>query len=436
MASTLENALRLVKPGEMVVSLTEILDKLGDKITAEDRQQLLIAMLSPRREKVQPGDLISSDVLNQILADVDDLHVRIAKLENNGTTPTTLRIIRIEGPTPIRVGSRVTVIGENFSVPGARNNVSVDTAPAMPINNACTPTQLVFDMPDPGIGQTGRKVTLNVINADSQAASLQFQLEPMLIIPTGTLIVRYITPAASSGNLVAGLYDFGFRLIADVDQDAYIQLNASSSAATWDGVLFDPLGTTDYTKPVMLARASGTHFERDFIVRVTAPSAGSTVISVGATEITAGTQVNPAPSQPLNLAIGQPVPVPENRVAVNYLATSSNVTFEGGTAVFTRNTIGRIDFEVLFNNLGTGGGVVTAFTPTFELKSSGTNNWLKGLQTGTEISISGPQGNGTTGLRLTPPNAASNTELLLTISGQPSGGAPVNVTYRVPLRTN
>lgn len=298
MATTLTDALRLVKPGEMVVSLTDILDKLGNKITADERDQLLIAMLSPRREKVQPGDLITTDLVNQILAYIGDIQVRVEKLENSSTIPSTFRIIRIDGPTPIRVGSRVTAVGENFSVPGARNSVSVNTAPATPINNACTATQLVFDMPDPGIGQTGRKVTLSVINADGQTASLQFQLEPMLIIPTGTLIVRYITPPAGSGNLAPGLYDFGFRLIADVDQDAYIQLNASSSAATWAGVLVDPLGATDYTKPVLLARASGTHFERDFIVRVTAPSTGTAVISVGATEMTAGTQVNPAPSQP------------------------------------------------------------------------------------------------------------------------------------------
>lgn len=83
MASTLENALRLVKPGEMVVSLTDILDKLGDKITPAEREQLLIAMLSPRREKVQPGDLISSDLLNVILADIADIKVQLAVLQKS-----------------------------------------------------------------------------------------------------------------------------------------------------------------------------------------------------------------------------------------------------------------------------------------------------------------------------------------------------------------
>jgi len=55
MASTLENALRLVKPGEMVVSLTDILDKLGNKITAEEKEQLLIDREIEKLEKFFGG---------------------------------------------------------------------------------------------------------------------------------------------------------------------------------------------------------------------------------------------------------------------------------------------------------------------------------------------------------------------------------------------
>lgn len=390
--------------------------------------------------EVKAGDLITAELMNQVLDDIAKLQVRVDELALQVSTPilSIFRIDRTDGLQPIRVGCRVTVTGLNFTIPGSRNSVYVDTAPANPIDNASTPTQLVFDMPNPGIGQTGRQATLSVTNADGQKGLLQFQLEPALIIPTGNLIVRYTTPPANSTNttLASGPSDFGFKLIADVDQNASVQLSATSSTAGWGVLLVDPQGKTDFSKPIPLSRATGTHFERDFIVRVAVPSAGSSVINVGATEVTVGTHVNPAPVQPLNLAIGQPVPVPENRVAVNFASTSDKVSFEGGTAVFTRNTLGRIDFNVFFNNLGTSGGVATIFTPTFDLKSNDASIWQKGVQTGVQITISGPGGNGNTGLRITPPDIASSAELLLTVSGQPTGGTPVNVTYRVPLRVD
>ncbi|MCA3141052.1 MAG: hypothetical protein ACK5YW_09175 [Betaproteobacteria bacterium] len=85
MASPLENALRLVRPGEMVVPVSDILDKLGSKLTATEKEQLLIAILSRRTDQVKPGDLITAGLLNQLLADVADLQVRVLSLQSIAT---------------------------------------------------------------------------------------------------------------------------------------------------------------------------------------------------------------------------------------------------------------------------------------------------------------------------------------------------------------
>src|SRR3970282_262024 len=149
MASTLENALRWVKPGEMVVSITDILDKLGNKITAEEKEQLLIAMLSPRREKVQPGDLITTDLANQILADIADLQVRVAYLESSD--PSSGLVINAFDPAAdVHVGDRLTIKGAGFSVPPERNIVLVGNTPVQFFNTvASDPYNLVFEVPDP-----------------------------------------------------------------------------------------------------------------------------------------------------------------------------------------------------------------------------------------------------------------------------------------------
>ena len=396
-------------------------------------QQSGVLTLAAIPGNVKPGDLITADFMNQILLHLANLETRVSDLE---TGISTLRIFRIDGPQPIRVGSRVTVAGENFSVPGSRNSVSVNAKPATPIDNASTDKKLVFDMPDPGIGNTGRSVMLNVMNADGQSALLQFQLEPALIIPIGSLAVKYVTPPAGS-KITSGNYDFGFKLIADVDQDSQVQLSAMSTESGWISALIDSQTGNAITQPIKLLRASGTHFEQDFIVRVTVPGTGTTasVISIGATEITAGTRVNPALYQTLPLKINQPVPVPEERVAVALLGTSTNVTYRGGTAVFQQNKMGQIDFEIVLSNLRTDVAATTNFDLHVFLEGFGASAWRLGDLSQSGLQIAGPKGKGNTSITLTPPSAASNAVLLFTISGTPSVGLPVNVTYRIPLQS-
>lgn len=431
----LSNAI-LATPSTLVVPLSAIIDRLQGKLSAADLNALLLSVTGTVKSQVQPGDLISAELMNEVLAAISDLQLRVGHLESIGTTAQTLRILRIDGALPIRVGNRVTAVGEDFSVPASRNSVSVNATSVTPVDNASTTTALVFDMPDPGIGQGGRQVTLHLTNAIGQTASFNFQLEPALSAPRGDLSVSYITAPTGGATLSEGSYDFVYRLIANVDQNASVLISATASSTGWATSLIDPLGVTDFTRPITLPRSQGTHFERDFVLRVVAPSAGASAFAVTAREISGGSGVQPAPIQVLSLAIGQRIPGPESRLAVSFLSTSSNVDFDGGTAVFRRATLGRVDLDLEFSGLGTAAGASTVFTPTFSLQSRDTNAWQLGLQTGTQVSISGPAGNAATGLRITPPNAASTADLQLTVAGQPTGGAALGVTYRIPLRTN
>ena len=75
-------------PGNMVVPLSAIIDRLQGKMTAADLNALLLAVVGQRKSEVRPGDLITADLINQVLGDIQGLNAQVAALAG-GTGATT-----------------------------------------------------------------------------------------------------------------------------------------------------------------------------------------------------------------------------------------------------------------------------------------------------------------------------------------------------------
>lgn len=85
-------------PGNLVVPLSAIIDQLQGKLSAADLNALLLAVTSGMKNEVRPGDLITADLMNQLLSDVADLQVRVAGLEQGngqGSTGPTIGFIAV-----------------------------------------------------------------------------------------------------------------------------------------------------------------------------------------------------------------------------------------------------------------------------------------------------------------------------------------------------
>lgn len=110
--SPLDFGIQLVRPGEMVVAVSEILDAIGNRITPEEKQKLLLAVLARRAERVQPGDLITASLINGLLADMADL--KAAQGSRPGAGPPgsakpaegNVLVARMAGPPGIAPGSK------------------------------------------------------------------------------------------------------------------------------------------------------------------------------------------------------------------------------------------------------------------------------------------------------------------------------------------
>ena len=76
-----------ISSGDLVVPLSTIVDHLQDRLSNAEIEQLLFGIISQRTSEVRPGDLITADLMNQILGDIEALNVRVASLQGRGTLP-------------------------------------------------------------------------------------------------------------------------------------------------------------------------------------------------------------------------------------------------------------------------------------------------------------------------------------------------------------
>src|SRR5262245_40342437 len=78
----------VVNPGNIVVPLSAILDQLRGRLSSVELDALLAAIIARRKAEVHPGDLITAELMNQILQDLAALNEQVAALTGGtGTGP-------------------------------------------------------------------------------------------------------------------------------------------------------------------------------------------------------------------------------------------------------------------------------------------------------------------------------------------------------------
>ncbi len=412
--------------GDLVISVSEIFDRLQTKVDPTTLEQLLRDILAGRRNQVRPGELITAELINQILAELESLQVRVTKLEAGGAvvTPTT------PAPTPVRitdllphgtrrVGEELNVVGENFLTPAEANNVTVGGIRVVvfkSVSDANAGRSLVFDIPKVSpLADAGTPVPVRVENKNG-SDSRQLALQPALDFPTGNLALKYTTAPvltlARPNIELAQTYDFIFTLTATVNKEATYNLSRTLTATGWAAQILNVSNNEPLSQMTIPGNLAGE--QRQLRVRVTAPTGGSTTttLALSATETSGGNRVTPGNEQ-IVITVGQPPPKPETRVTVNFNAPDSGITQVGNRLQFKRGTLGLGTFDLTVREAG-------KYRVTASLRSP--TGWTLGQPTAGvpfEINIpsvptggsSGPQD---FGLALTAAAGAADTELIFT----------------------
>lgn len=271
---------------------------------------------------VEPGQLITADLMNRLLKRVHDLEGRVATLEEEGSSgpePGTLQIDD-HNPKDVRVGEQVTLVGKNFAVPGELNDIRVGgiSVPDENVGLGSTETSLTFTIPSiGGLGDTGSNVNVEVSN--SNGSDMQtVHLKPESVVPDGSIELQYTEePLTETGQIVGGeTYKFTFLATAFASQPGDYQATASTTSG-WDTRIEEASGdasSLNFSLPS--APADGASQEVTVSVDVPDQESGTTDLSLEVMETTPNTNVNMG-KKTLSLEIGSEPPTSEDRVAIS-----------------------------------------------------------------------------------------------------------------------
>ncbi len=230
-----QSTITSANPGNIVVPLSAIIDQLKGKLSSSEIDALLYALISKRTNEVQPGDLITAQLINQMLKDISDLRIQVAALLSGVSVSSGRPQLLTRNPTGnVSVGSKLTLIGVNFIRPGDRNTVNLG---GVEINQflQANGELLAFQVPDlfPSL-PSDMQVFVHNDNGESD-----------------TLAVRVLPRPVQKGGKVT-IYD---------------QTPTGQPTATGDYTLSflvdsPTLQTTDYTLELVFTKANGASADK------------------------------------------------------------------------------------------------------------------------------------------------------------------------------
>lgn len=198
-------------------------------------------------DKVNPGDLITASLINDILKRLRDLEAAINKLPS----ADQVEITSLYPSGPVHIGDKLTILGRNFGQP-ASNSVTINEAIITKFDDSSDDKHLMFTIPVvQAATEQGALVTLTLSNPqgfDSTPLTLLKAVQPLGV-------TLYPSPHLSPDveELEAGKsYRFTFTVSGITTQDETYTLTASVTDASvtddqqkplaWNTATFDEDG--------------------------------------------------------------------------------------------------------------------------------------------------------------------------------------------------
>jgi hypothetical protein len=240
-------------------------------------------------QHVNPGDIISSQLVNYLIDAVIDLDQRLSALQ--AVTPSGPIVISTFEPAVEQAIGQVLVInGSGFLFPPEQNVVRIDSTQVTSFRPGSTSARLEFIVPPviPTVPPGGRNVLVSVQNSTGGPVQRLYRLTPAVLVPGNPPTITSITRTdGTAGPLTPG-------------QDAFINGTNFSTTANQNiiamrfTVLISGVPTTVSMPPPPIVVLSATSAQ----LRVTLPAMPSLPLNDPTTlnvQVTVG--AHPAASQ-------------------------------------------------------------------------------------------------------------------------------------------
>lgn len=127
--------------------------------------------------EINPGDVISSDLFQELLLKLEELDGRVSDLEGGGGASGAVVITGFNPTVQQRLGLLLEVIGQNFAIPLSNNVVTVDGEQITQFMAGSTSDLLRFIIPTTiSVPEGGRTVAVRVSNTSGSSERLYFLL--------------------------------------------------------------------------------------------------------------------------------------------------------------------------------------------------------------------------------------------------------------------
>ena len=295
-------------PGTISVPMSSILDALEGVLTEDERTALFEQLIGLRPSGVAPGDLITAELFNQMLSDINDLSTRLANLEGAAGGPI---LESLDPPSVVAINGLIIVTGRTFNPARNLNAVRIGDVEITQFRADSSPTHLLFPVPDLFTGLPA-SLPVRVITGGRTSNALSITVQEPEQIQQGQFVF-------GAGQVPAGVITVGQSLAVTWNVQAVtmfpdavalsLQVGSAqgATAAAW-------LATAAIQPPAPMALQPGQ--TRQVTVTVTVP--------VGATSAQLSLRVSSKDgnvinvSDPVAVTIGQAVEVSDARIDFSF----------------------------------------------------------------------------------------------------------------------
>jgi hypothetical protein len=357
MSTQFNDTKRTLTTGDVVISVAEIFDRLQTKVDPNTLEQLLRDILAGRRSQVRPGELITAELINQILAELESLESRVTKLEaGGGGSVGTLAITDIRPAGPYKVDQQIQVMGRNFGLSTGMMRASVDKVPAIVDATNSSDQLLILRIPAiPDLPLAGRQMEL-MVESGSLRDSRQIQVQPFTTTQRGGLNVEFkaVDPATITPG-TAAIFRYTLKSLALFPASFLITATVSeiANSSDWQNNLkilnSDQVEISD-RQIRLVGEESTTFFVR--VNPVPPNPAGATNVTFRLKVDVTAENVTPNADGPRLFPVGRPTPLEDPSISLSSVSADPPSALQGTNIRLAQGAFTLLTLNLNFNETG------------------------------------------------------------------------------------
>jgi len=185
-------------------------------------------------QDVQPGDLITADLMKSLIREIEKLDEKVKALETSSAISGAVIIRELVPPSgTVRVGEELQVLGQSFGFTMGEHRVYIDDLRVDNFKAGSNDQHLIFDIPLTiiDVPSAGRPAMLTVSNRTSSAQRRLHLLTALKLAGAVDVIPRGVKRGTLTTPTPNEPFTYEFLIVSRANLDATYAIDAAISVA-------------------------------------------------------------------------------------------------------------------------------------------------------------------------------------------------------------